>query len=78
MMRASRGEREHRARDDARYFGVILRQREHWRLYEWLRSQGSLPRHRDGLVWSDHRRGILGRGRFTSLVQGESLNRQRL
>src|SRR6476469_9075344 len=29
----------HYTRDDARYFGVVLPQREQWRLYEWLRER---------------------------------------
>ena len=69
---------EYRARDDARYFGTLLRRREHWRLYEWLRSRAVYLDIETDSYGQVTVVGLYGRGRFTSLVQGETLNRQRL
>ena len=69
---------ERRDHDDARYFGTLLRQREHWRLYEWLRSRAVYLDIETDSFGQITVVGLYGRGRFTSLVSGESLNRQRL
>ena len=68
----------YRARDDARYFGTLLRQREHWRLYEWLRARAVYLDIETDSFGQITVVGLYGRGRFTSLVHGESLNRRRL
>ena len=69
---------ERRARDDARYFGVVLRQREHWRLYEWLRSRAVYLDIETDSFGQITVVGLYGRGRFTSFVRGESLDRRQL
>jgi len=69
---------ERRARDDARYFGVVLRQREHWRLDEWLRSRAVYLDIETDSFGQITVVGLYRRGRFTSFVRGESLDRARL
>jgi uncharacterized protein YprB with RNaseH-like and TPR domain len=65
---------EHHAGGDARYFGVVLPPRDHWRLYEWLRAR---------TVYLDIETDALGRitvvGLYSrmgmrSFVRGESLD----
>jgi uncharacterized protein YprB with RNaseH-like and TPR domain len=68
----------HHARDDARYFGTLLRQREHWRLYEWLRPRAVYLDIETDSFGQISVVGLYGRGQFTSLVQGESLSRRRV
>jgi uncharacterized protein YprB with RNaseH-like and TPR domain len=68
----------HRAQEDARYFGNRLPAREHWRLYEWLRPRTvylDIETNSWGQITVV---GLYGHGRFTSLVEGASLTRQRL
>lgn len=68
----------HRAEEDARYFGNKLPASEHWRLYEWLRPRAvhlDIETNSFGQITVV---GLYGHGGFTSLVQGESLTRQRL
>ena len=68
----------HRAQEDARYFAVQLRACDQWRLYEWLRPRAvylDIETNSFGQVTVV---GLYGHNRFTSLVQGESLTRQRL
>jgi uncharacterized protein len=65
---------EHRANNDPRYFGVVLGQREHWRLYEWLRTRAvylDIETDTSGRITVV---GLYGRGRMTSFVRGESLD----
>jgi uncharacterized protein YprB with RNaseH-like and TPR domain len=59
---------------DARYFGVVLPSRDHWRLYEWLRT---------GVVYLDIETdafgritvvGLYSRKGMRSFVRGESLD----
>ena len=68
----------HRADEDARYFGNKLLAREHWRLYEWLRPRAvylDIETNSWGQITVV---GLYGHGSITSLVEGESLTRQRL
>ena len=68
----------HRSEENARYFGNRLLAREHWRLYEWLRPQAvylDIETNSWGQITVV---GLYGYGSFTSLVEGESLTRQRL
>jgi uncharacterized protein YprB with RNaseH-like and TPR domain len=67
-----------RAQEDARYFGTKLPAREHWRLYEWLRPRAvylDIETNSWGQITVV---GLYGQGSFTSLVEGESLTRQRI
>ena len=68
----------HRAEEDARYFGNKLPAREHWRLYEWLRPRAAYLDIETNSFGQITVVGLYGHGSFTSLVQGESLTRQRL
>ena len=68
----------YRAEEDARYFGYKLLARERWRLYEWLRPRTvylDIETNSWGQITVV---GLYGHGSFTSLVEGESLTRQRL
>jgi uncharacterized protein YprB with RNaseH-like and TPR domain len=65
---------ERHADGDARYFGVVLPSRDHWRLYEWLRT---------GAVYLDIETdscgritvvGLYSRKGMRSFVRGESLD----
>ncbi len=68
----------HYLRDDARYFGVVLPQREQWRLYEWLRERaGYLDIETDSFGHITVV-GCYGYSRFTSFVRGDSLNPRQL
>jgi uncharacterized protein YprB with RNaseH-like and TPR domain len=69
---------EHYADHDARYFGVALRQRDHWRLYEWLRSKAVFLDIETDSFGRITVVGLYGQGRFTSLMRGESLDHRRL
>ena len=68
----------HRAQEDARYFGTKLPAREHWRLYEWLRPRSVYLDIETNSFGQITVVGLYGQGGFTSLVEGESLTRQRL
>jgi len=69
---------EQYAGDDARYFGVVLPQREHWRLYEWLRPRAVYLDIETDTFGQITVVGLYGDGRMTSFVRGESLNVRRL
>lgn len=69
---------DHRAKEDARYFGVTLHQRDHWRLYEWLRSRALYLDIETDSFGEITVVGLYGRGQFTPLVRGESLDYRRL
>ena len=64
--------------DDARYFGVVLPQREQWRLYEWLRERAVYLDIETDSFGQITIVGCYGHGRFTSFVRGESLNARQL
>jgi uncharacterized protein YprB with RNaseH-like and TPR domain len=68
----------HYTRDDARYFGVVLPQREQWRLYEWLRDRAMYLDIETDSFGQITVLGCYGHGRFTSFVRGESLNVRQL
>ena len=68
----------HRAQEDAQYFGTTLPAREHWRLYEWLRPRAVYLDIETNSFGQITVVGLYGQGGFTSLVEGESLTRQRL
>jgi len=67
-----------RAAEDARYFGVALRRRDHWRLYEWLRSRALYLDIETDSFGQITIVGLYGRGQFTPLIRGESLDHRRL
>ncbi len=69
---------EHRAQEDARYFGVRLRPRDQWRLHEWLRARSVYLDIETDSFGQITVIGLYGQGRFTALVRGESLERRRL
>src|SRR5262252_1733518 len=69
---------ERRARDDARYFGNLLRAGEHWRLYEWLRSRAVYLDIETNSFGQITVLGLYGQGGFTSLLEGELLTRRRV
>ena len=66
------------AGDNARYFGVVLPPREHWRLYEWLHPRAVYLDIETDSFGQITVVGLYGHGRMTSLVRGESLNTARL
>jgi uncharacterized protein YprB with RNaseH-like and TPR domain len=68
----------HYIQDDARYFGVVLPQREQWRLYEWLRERAVYLDIETDSFGQITIVGLYGHGRFTSFVRGESLDAQQL
>lgn len=68
----------HYTRNDARYFGVALPQREQWRLYEWLREHAVYLDIETDSFGQITVVGCYGHGRFTSFVLGESLNARHL
>lgn len=63
----------HYAQDNARYFGVVLPQREQWRLYEWLRERAVYLDIETDSYGQITVVGCYGHGRFNSFVRGESL-----
>ena len=63
----------HYTRDDARYFGLVLPQREQWRLYEWLRERTVYLDIETDSFGQITVVGCYGQGRFTSFVRGETL-----
>lgn len=66
------------AAGNARYFGVVLPSREHWRLYEWVRPRTAyvdIETDRFGQITVV---GIYAGGQMTSFIRGESLNACRL
>jgi uncharacterized protein YprB with RNaseH-like and TPR domain len=67
-----------RAQEDARYFGNKLPAIEQWRLYEWLRPRAVYLDIETNSFGQITVVGLYGQSGFTSLVQGESLTRQRL
>ena len=69
---------ERRAREDARYFAVNLHARDQWRLYDWLRARTVYLDIETNSFGQITVVGLYGHGESTSLVRGESLNRQRL
>ena len=69
---------EQYAHDNARYFGVVLSSREHWRLYEWLRPRAVYLDIETDSYGQITVVGLYGQGRMTSFVRGESLNPCRL
>lgn len=68
----------HRAQEDARYFANHLHARDQWRLYEWLRPRAVYLDIETNAFGQITVVGLYGQSGFTSLVQGESLTRQRL
>ncbi len=69
---------EQHAADNARYFGVVLPQREHWRLYEWLRSRAVFLDIETDSFGQITVVGLYGHGQMTSFVRSESLSARRL
>lgn len=67
-----------RAQEDARYFGNRLPAIEQWRLYEWLRPRAVYLDIETNSFGTITVVGLYGQSGFTSLVEGESLTRQRL
>jgi uncharacterized protein len=70
--------RAHKTQDDARYFAVHLPAQEQWRLYEWLRPRAVYLDIETNSYGQITVVGLYGHGGFTSLVEGDSLTRQRL
>lgn len=70
--------KEHRAQEDARYFALHLQTSDQWRLYEWLRPRAVYLDIETNSFGQIIVVGLYGQSGFTSLVQGESLTRQRL
>lgn len=68
----------HYDQDNARYFGVVLPQREQWRLYEWLHERAVYLDIETDSFGQITVVGLYGHGRFTSFVRGESLDQGRL
>lgn len=67
---------------NSRYFGKILKARDHWRLYPHYQSNTAFLDIETNGIPSPHGEitvvGIYGRGRMTTLVQGETLSESRL
>jgi uncharacterized protein YprB with RNaseH-like and TPR domain len=68
----------HYTQDDARYFGVVLPQREQWRLYEWLRERAVYLDIETDSFGQITVVGCYGHRRFISFVRGESLDERQL
>jgi uncharacterized protein YprB with RNaseH-like and TPR domain len=68
----------HYTQDDARYFGVVIPQREQWRLYEWLRNRAVYLDIETDSFGQITVVGCYGHGRVTSFVRGETLAQQHL
>ena len=69
---------DHHRRDDARYFAKCLKSRDHWRLYEWLRTRAVYLDIETTANFEISVVGLFANGRMTSLVRGESLTAARL
>ncbi len=67
---------------NSRYFGKLLKARDHWRLYPHYRNNTAFLDIETNGVPSPHGEltvvGIYGRGQMTTLVQGETLSECRL
>jgi hypothetical protein len=67
---------------NSRYFGKILKTRDHWRLYPHYRANTAFLDIETNGIPSPHGEitvvGIYGRGQMTSLIQGETLSERRL
>lgn len=63
---------------DSRYFAKTLPARHHWRLYEWLRERALYLDIETDSFGQITVVGLYGRGRYTALVQHESLSLPRL
>ena len=66
------------AANNARYFGVVLPLREHWRLYDWLRSRTVYLDIETDSFGQITVVGLYGHGQMISFVRGESLNAVKL
>jgi uncharacterized protein len=69
---------EQYARNNSRYFGIVLPACEHWRLFEWLRSRAVYLDIETDSFGQITVVGLYSRGRMTSFVRGESLDALRL
>src|SRR5262249_21453813 len=69
---------EQYAANNARYFGVILPLRDHWRLYDWLRPRSVYLDIETDSFGQITVIGLYGHGQMISFVRGESLNAVRL
>jgi len=69
---------DHHRQDDARFFATCLRRRDHWRLYEWLRSRAVYLDIETTANFEISVVGLYANGQMTSLVRGESLTAKRL
>ena len=67
---------------NSRYFGKILKARDHWRLYPHYRMNTAFLDIETNGIPSPHGEitvvGIYGRGKMTTLIQGETLSKSRL
>jgi uncharacterized protein YprB with RNaseH-like and TPR domain len=70
--------RERHRQEDARFFARCLRRRDHWRLYEWLRSRAVYLDIETTAGGEVSVVGLYGNGRMTRLVRGDSLSARRL
>jgi uncharacterized protein YprB with RNaseH-like and TPR domain len=69
---------EHFARADSRYFANILPSRHQWRLYEWLRAHALYLDIETNSFGEITLVGLYGRGTYTALIRGETLDWRRL
>jgi uncharacterized protein YprB with RNaseH-like and TPR domain len=65
---------ERHAGGDARYFGVVLPSRDHWRLYEWLRTRAAYLDIETDAFGRITVVGLYSRRGMRSFVRGESLD----
>ncbi len=67
---------------NSRYFGTLLKARDHWRLYPHYRGNAAFLDIETNGVPAPHGEitvvGIYGRGQMTTLIQGETLSEPRL
>ena len=70
--------KEHRAQEDARYFGLHLHASDQWRLYEWLRPRAVYLDIETNSFGQITVVGLYGQSGFTSLVEGDLLTRRHL
>ena len=72
----------HWHQDHSRYFGNLLKGRDHWRLYPHYRANTAFLDIETNGIPAPHGEitvvGIYGRGQMTTLVQGETLSGHRL